>query len=266
VVANRPATPAAGEFELAILDVGQGLASVVRTHSHVLVYDAGPAFQSGRDAGELVVTPYLRRRGVRKIDVLMISHGHLDHEGGAKSVISALPVEAMLRGPSVVAAEGGLCERGQQWVWDDVHFTVLHPSPSDAAADNDSSCVLRIHGKGGAALLTGDIEADAEAKLVDAGLASVDIVVAPHHGSRTSSTPEFVAVLRPRMTFFSAGYRNRWGFPRAEIVERWSAVGARITLTAESGAIEASVGADGSIDVREHRETDARYWRRRRHE
>ena len=263
IVVNRPATPAAGAFELAVLDVGQGLASVVRTQSHVLVYDTGPAFRTGRDTGELVVTPYLRRRGVRKIDMLMISHGHLDHQGGATSVVAALPVEAGLRGPSVVAALGDICERGAQWVWDGVTFTVLHPSQTDAVADNDSSCVLSIRGAGGAALLTGDIEAEAEAQLVDAGLALADIVVAPHHGSRTSSTPEFVDALRPQLTVFSAGYRNRWGFPRAEIVERWSAAGARIMFTAESGAIEARVGVDGRIDVQEHRETHARYWRRR---
>lgn len=261
-ILDRPAPPAVGDFTLAVLDVGQGLASVVRTHSHVLVYDAGPSFQTGRDTGELVLAPYLRARGVRAIDLLMISHGHQDHEGGARSVTAELPVRTTRRGPSVEALQGEVCARGQRWIWDDVTFTVLHPTKADAAADNDSSCVLEIRGRGGSALLTGDIEADAEAELVRGGLSPVDVVVAPHHGSRTSSTVMFVSELQPRLAVFSAGYRNRWNFPRADVVERWRTAGAQTLTTAQSGAVEVASSAQTPMHIREHRKAERRYWRR----
>lgn len=266
VVVNRPATPAAGDFELAMLDVGQGLASVVRTRSHVLVYDAGPGFRAGRDAGELAMLPYLRHRGVRAIDMLMISHGHLDHQGGARSILAALPVAATLRGPSVDAVDGELCSRGRRWTWDGVEFIVLHPSQADATDHNDSSCVVQIRGRGGSALLTGDIEEEAEARLIADGLAPVDIVAAPHHGSRTSSSEPFVQALRPQIVVFAAGYRNRWGFPKTDVVERWRAAGARTLTTAASGAVELSVVGGAPVRVREHRVADVRYWRRGTHD
>jgi len=261
-ILNRPAPPAVGDFTLAVLDVGQGLASVVRTHSHTLVYDAGPSFQTGRDTGELVVAPYLHARGIGMVDMLMISHGHQDHEGGARSMTAALPVRTTRRGPSVKALHGALCERGQRWTWDDVTFTVLHPVTADAADDNDSSCVLEIRGPGGSALLTGDIEADAESELVEGDLSPVDVVVAPHHGSRTSSTEVFVRALQPRLAVFSAGYRNRWNFPREDVVERWRARGAQIFTTSRSGAIEIALNERAPLQIREHRRAHRRYWRR----
>ena len=138
----------------------------------------------------------------------------------------------------------------------------MHPSGEAVSDDNDSSCVLRIHGRGGSALLTGDIEADAEALLVAAGLNHVDVVVVPHHGSRTSSTPEFVSALQPQTAVFSAGYRNRWGFPRADVVARWTAAGALDYTTADSGAIEVSFRNEAPVAVSEYRRTHARYWRR----
>jgi competence protein ComEC len=267
VAVNRPPAPAQGDFQVAVLDVGQGLATVVRTRSHTLVYDAGPAFQSGRDTGELVIAPYLHHQGVRAIDRLVISHDDLDHRGGLRSLAAALPIRSILRGPSVrgpslhgMAAE--VCHRGQGWVWDGVEFIVLHPAGPQSRRENDSSCVLRIRGRGGSVLLTGDIEADAEAALAASGLTHADLVVAPHHGSRTSSTPDLVDALRPQVVVFSAGYRNRWGFPKDDVVRRWRATGALALSTAASGAVEATVAADTPIRISEHRRAAARYWRR----
>ncbi|MDY6949026.1 MAG: DNA internalization-related competence protein ComEC/Rec2 [Pseudomonadota bacterium] len=268
----RAPTPASGAFELTVLDVGQGLAAVVRTHSHVLVYDTGPAFQSGRSAAELAVLPFLRQHGVRTIDLLMVSHGDDDHSGGMPDVLAALPVRAISLGPSVDAAPPGKiqCERGQQWRWDGVTFTVLHPGSSSGAQararrGNDSSCVLHIGGDGGTALLTGDIEAGAERELLDHGLAPVNVVVAPHHGSDTSSSRQFVGALRPDVTIFSTGYRNRWNFPRPDVVQRWRSEGARSYDTSASGAL--TVAHERQLDatkvqVREHRHTRRRYWSR----
>lgn len=258
----RAAAPAAGEFRLTLLDVGQGLSAVIRTRSHVLVYDAGPAFRTGRDAGELVVLPYLRSQGVRHVDTLMISHGDLDHRGGMASVLRGMPVGRVQNGPSVTNSGRQVhpCRRGQRWVWDQVHFEVLHPDGAAYPGDNDSSCVLRVSGVGGSALLTGDIQSRAEASLAAARLPPADVVVVPHHGSNTSSTAGFVAATRPRLALIAAGYRNRWGFPKPAVLERWHAAGAQTFSTVDSGAIEVTVGADGELLPRRHRVEARRYW------
>lgn len=261
----RPATPGQGEVRLALLDVGQGLCAVIRTRSHVLVYDAGPAFRSGRDTGGLVALPYLHSQGVRRIDMLMVSHGDLDHQGGARAIVAGMPVARVLAGPSVQAPlpRLGRCRRGQRWSWDGVAFEVLHPGSADAGGDNDSSCVLRVGAAGGSLLLTGDIQRDSEAALVTTGLGRVDIVIAPHHGSRTSSTAAFVHATLPELVLFPAGYRNRWGFPRPEVVERWRAAGARTLSTADSGAIEVRIDAHGVQRPVQFRIERRRYWHAR---
>jgi competence protein ComEC len=260
----RPSSPASGDYELTVLDVGQGLAVVVRTGTHVLVYDTGPAFRSGRDAGEQVVLPYLRYYGVQRIDALVVSHGDLDHSGGMASLAQALPVGQTIAGPSVAPADrqGTRCNRGQQWSWDGIRFSVLHPQGSARSADNDSSCVLRIAGAGGSALLAGDIEAASEQVLVENGLPATDIVVVPHHGSRSSSTAGFVHALEAKLAVFSSGYRNRWGFPQPDMVRRWSDAGAQTFLTSDSGAVEISVRAGQAMTIREYRREHRHYWNR----
>jgi len=138
---------------------------------------------------------------------------------------------------------------------------VLHPQQREAGGDNDSSCVVLIRGRDGTTLLTGDIELAAERELLEHGLPQVDVVVAPHHGSGTSSSSLFVAATRPDVTIFSTGYRNRWGLPRADVVERWRQAGARCFDTSASGAITATFAA-GKVQVREQRHTRRRYWSR----
>jgi len=259
----RPATPERGAYELAMLDVGQGLAIVVRTRSHTLVYDAGPAFRTGRDTGELVVLPYLRARGVRAIDRLVISHGDLDHAGGARSLVLGMNVRSALVGPSVRGSlpQAVHCAAGQRWSWDGVAFEILHPgADSVAMSDNDTSCVLKVTGEGGIALLTGDIEARAESELAATMAIDADIVTVAHHGSSSSSTAEFVARTRARLALVSAGYRNRWNLPRPEVVERWRAAGAEVVATIDSGAIEVSVEPNRPIAVRRFRLEHRRYW------
>jgi len=265
VLFHRIPAPGVGNFELTVLDVGQGLAVVVRTDAHVLLYDAGPAFPSSRDAGELAVLPYLRNRGVRHLDALVVSHGDLDHRGGVNSVLAAMPVATILAGPSVreLSRPRLPCRRGQRWTWDGVQFEMLHPARSGAAAsDNDSSCVLLVHSGAGSVLLAGDVEEAAESALVSSGLPRVTTVVVPHHGSRTSSTAPFVAASRPALALVSAGYRNRWELPRTEVVERWRAAGARMLTTADSGAIEITLVAGRPPLVREYRRAQRRYWHR----
>jgi competence protein ComEC len=258
----QPPAPEHGAYELAMLDVGQGLAIVIRTQSHTLVYDAGPAFRTGRDAGELVLLPYLRTRGVRTIDRLVISHGDLDHEGGAKSLLLGVPIRSLLVGPSVqTAAHAAQCLDGQRWTWDGVVFEILHPGAGIAgASDNDTSCVLKVTGEGGTALITGDIEADAEAELLARSAVRADIVTVAHHGSSSSSTAAFVAGTRAQLALVSAGYRNRWNFPRPDVVERWRAAGAEVVATIDSGAIELSVRPNQPIAMRRFRDEHRRYW------
>ncbi len=261
----QPATPRERGFSLTLLDVGQGLATVVRTHSHVLVFDGGPAFRSGRDTGEMVVLPYLRSQGVRALDALVISHGDLDHQGGMASIVEGVPVRRLLIGPSVRQSSmpAEICAAGQTWQWDGVDFAILHPDTAVHASDNDTSCVLRVSGSGGSALLTGDIQRDSESALVSAGLGHADIVVAPHHGSRTSSTQGFVDATTPAWVLFAAGYRNRWGFPRPDVIDRWRDSGARTLSTQTSGAIEIDVAPEGVRSPRQFREEHPRYWRAR---
>ena len=243
----RPAPVPDGAARVTILDVGQGLSVVVETRGHTLVYDAGPSFRTGSDTGQLVVVPFLKSRGIRTVDRVVVSHDDDDHKGGAGSVLALMKARALTLGPSLPA--GALddnrgrvtrdtCRRGDSWAWDGVGFRWVHPGDVRFERDNDSSCVLLVSAGGHTVLLTGDIEAEAERELVhEGGLAVVDIVVVPHHGSRTSSTQDFVAALRPRWAVYAVGYRNRWNFPVQRVVERWEQAGAQGVRTSDGGAI-----------------------------
>ncbi len=261
----RPVLPRSGEFNLSLLDVGQGLSVVVTTTSHVLVYDTGPSFRSGRDTGELVVVPYLHALGVRRIDALIVSHGDSDHVGGMKGVVDRIPIDRFLLGPSVKPRpESEVCAAGQSWVWDGVRFQVLYPSAElFKATRNNSSCVLRVDGIGGSLLLFGDIERGAEEWLIERNaIARADIAVVPHHGSRTSSTTGLVAATSPAYALISAGYLNQWGFPKADVLARWEESGAVTLKTSDSGAIEIAVTQRGVAPPREYRRKQPRYWRK----
>ena len=237
----RPAPPEPGVARFTMLDVGQGLAAVIETRRHVLVYDAGPAFRSGNDAGAMAVEPYLRHRGLRRVDLLVASHDDLDHTGGAASVAALLPVARLAGSGTALAAIGEVrrCRRGMRWAWDGVAFEWLHPGPRSLEKDNDRSCVLRITAGPHVVLLTGDIERAAEGELVDSGEPlRADVLLVPHHGSRTSSTAAFVAAVRPRWALVPSGHRNRWGFPKPDVVARWRAAGSEVLVGSSTGAVE----------------------------
>lgn len=256
--------PASGAFTLHLLDVGQGLAIVVTTQRHTLVYDTGPAFRSGRDAGEMVVVPFLHARGVRHLDAVIVSHGDADHVGGLESLGARLSIRHLLLGPSVTSrTQTTRCTAGQRWEWDGVRFEMIYPPPDlEAVRRNDSSCVLRIDARGGSAVLLGDIEREAERWLVDSqAIRSADIAIVPHHGSRTSSSAELIAQIRPRFALVSAGFGNQWGFPKPDVLARWHAGGAATFQTADSGALEIDVTAAGVHAPRAYRKEFPRYWR-----
>lgn len=307
-----PAVPPPGAFWITVLDVGQGLAAVVRTERRALLYDAGPAFSPGSDAGNRVIVPYLRGEGIRTLDGLVLSHDDSDHHGGVLSVLEAMPARWLLTSmpaghpllsvreiddnpyPAGISplpprerggGEGGqrhaasiserlaveagprpiACQAGQAWEWDGVTFEVMGP-PAESYAnprigDNSRSCVLRIASAFGSALLTGDIERKAEAELVarvGEGLRST-LVVAPHHGSAGGSSPAFVVAAAPQAVVFTAGYRNAFGHPRAEVVQRYRDAGSVVYRSDSDGAV--TFHFDGSARPAEAwRRVHRRYW------
>lgn len=263
-----PPRPAPGELWFTLLDVGQGLAAVAWTHNHVLVYDTGPRFSSEFDAGSAVLLPFLRYHGLDRIDTLVIGHGDNDHLGGAAALAGEIGVGRVLSSvPGRIPwwrAEP--CRSGQQWSWDGVRFEVLHPAADTHLRGNDASCVLRIDTGAGDVLLTGDIEAAAEAALLRAKPQDlpVDVLVAPHHGSKSSSSAPFVARVSPRYVLFPAGHRNRWGFPHPAVTERYRSAGARLYSSAEHGALTIRFPAGGAFEPPvAYRQEFVRYWHAR---
>ncbi|CAG2143712.1 ComE operon protein 3 [Cupriavidus yeoncheonensis] len=263
---------ASGEFRAVMLDVGQGTAVLVQTRTHALLYDAGPAYASGGSAGAQVVMPYLRAAGVRKLDHLMVSHEDIDHAGGARHVMEAVTVDA--RSTAAPAGhellgktEWRACGAGQHWEWDGVQFTVLHPAAEQsrdaAVASNARSCVLRVDNGRRSLLLTGDIGREEERELagrLPAALARADVLVVPHHGSGTSSSPEWLAAVSPDAAVFQLGYLNRYKHPRAEVWERYGNAGIQRYRTDETGAVTMDTHGEG-YSLEAFRQVERRYWR-----
>jgi competence protein ComEC len=251
--------PDVGAASIVVLDVGHGLAVSVATKEHRLLYDAGPSFRSGFNSGSDVVLPALAASGTRRLDRLIVSHADNDHAGGAAAVLAAFPGADVLKGPDVARLPGLACERGETWEWDGVEFAILHPGGDFAARGNESSCVLKVSARGGSVLIAGDIEARGESAVVSAGGIASDVVVVPHHGSSTSSSQAFVDAVRPQLALVSAGYANRWGFPRPAVRARWERAGARMAVTGDDGALTVSLDEAGAVLIAE-RTRRVRYW------
>ena len=254
--------PPAGQADFTLLDVGQGLAAVVRTRHHVLLYDAGPRFGDRFEAGGAVVVPFLQAVGRDRIDRLVISHGDSDHRGGAGAVIERLAVADFQASRSLVIAgrPARPCRAGERWEWDGVRFAFLHPDDR-ASGRNDASCVLAIRAGAHGLLLTGDIERAAERRLVKrfGNDLQADVLVVPHHGSKSSSTSAFLEAVQPRWALFPLGYRNRYGFPDETVLARYRTRGTRIMSTARHGAITVRLGGN-SLMPSTWRHDRRRYW------
>lgn len=259
LVARSSSLPDPGEFRATVLDVGQGLAVVIETATQRMLYDAGPVYRSGFDAGAEIVGPALVALGRAPLDLIVISHGDSDHAGGLAAVRARYPRARLVAGPDVEAPDVEACLAGQVFIRDDVRFEFLHPPPDFFPLGNESSCVLRIESAVGSLLLTGDIERRGEAALLAGGLQPADVVVVPHHGSATSSSRALVRATGPELAIAAAGFNNQWGFPRAEVRERWEAVGARLLATGDTGALELNFDADG-ISLQAARAIRRRYW------
>ena len=261
---GRSERPAENAWTLTVLDVGQGLSVVVRTRDHVLVFDTGPRWRGGFAAARVSLLPWLRAAGIHRVDRMIVSHDDADHSGGAGLVRDAFPVGRIITGPdAAVAGASGICRRGDGWRWNGVEFRVLHPPAAADGSDNDKSCALMVTGRGGSALLLADPEAAAEASLL-AQQPAADIVLVPHHGSRTSSSPGLVAAVGARIGIVSAGNGNRWGLPDARVVARWRAAGTTVLNTADTGGVTVRIGKQpGAIDVEASRRDARRWWQRR---
>jgi len=269
LLARGPA-PAPGEAWVTLLDVGQGLAVVVRTARSTLLFDTGPAWSSGSDAGARVIVPYLRGEGVTRLSALVVSHDDRDHTGGAASVLRAVPADLVLSPlPKSHPALGGAprvlgCVAGQTWDWDGVTFEMLHPVAPPGTrkprSDNATSCVLRVSAAGRSVLIGADVERDGEAAMLRAWQdLRADVLIVPHHGSRTSSTDAFVAAVAPREAWFPVGYRNRFGHPHAEVVSRYRSLGAVLRRSDVSGALTLRLG-EAVRPAEAWRDTARRYW------
>lgn len=279
----RPDKPEPGYWRMSAMDVGQGSAILVETASQSLLFDAGPRSYGGSDAGERVVAPFLQARGIGRLDVLVLSHADMDHVGGTRAVLAAVPVArsytsfdlpAYVRRdarmwPDVGNAQPVLpdemvrCERGGRWEADGVVFTFLHPGPSERAGKADDrnadSCVLRVDGKGHSLLLTGDVGVAQERALVEQGLANADVVLAPHHGSSSSSGRELVAAAQAKHVIAQAGHLNRFKHPARAVELRWMRAGGRFWRSDKDGAVMAEATPQG-LTVWGQRESAKRYW------
>lgn len=256
-----------GEVRLTLLDVGQGLSAVVETRHHTLVFDTGAKLSEEYDQGRAVVVPFLRSHFISHLDTLVISHPDNDHRGGAASVLAAFPVNQILTSvPTLFQSEQVktrvvMCLAGQHWQWDGVDFNVVYPDKSHLGLDNDSSCVLHITTGQHSILLTGDIEKSVEHDLLatQADIKS-NIIVAPHHGSITSSSQAFIHAVKPQWVLFPVGYFNRYHFPNPIVVRRYEEQGAVAYQSDRNGAISMTLSPDAVSNIEAYRTDHQHIW------
>lgn len=266
--------PAPDELWVTALDVGQGMAVLVETAQGRLMYDAGPAYGDDNDAGARVLLPYLRARGIDRLQALVVSHRDTDHSGGALSLLGQMPVDwlasSLVPGHPVVQAapRHHTCRRGEEWRWGAVLFQWLHPGDADdsarRASSNSRSCVLRISSPAGVVLLSGDIEAAQEKALIgQAGGTDLraDVLLAPHHGSATSSSPAFLRAVAPTWAVFQVGYRNRFKHPAPKVLQRYEQAGIGVLRTDHDGAISLRLQPGQPAVIARQRRDSIPYWR-----
>lgn len=273
LVLNVPAHPGADQMWVTAFDVGQGMALLLETEHHRLLYDTGPLYSPLSNGGNRVILPYLKARGIDALDGLIVSHNDSDHAGGALSILeeirtgwvasSLAPASPIVR----AAPRHRRCQSGQDWSWDGARFEMLHPTPADYASDtvksNALGCTLKVTLGAQAILLPADIGVAQEARLLahDADQLRAPVLLAPHHGSGTSSSLAFLQAVRPRLALFQVGYRNRYGHPKQEVFERYGQLGIQRLRNDQAGAITLQFGT--SLQFSEYRSEHARYWQAR---
>ncbi len=251
-------------LKLTVLDVGQGLASVIQTAHHTLIYDTGPKLGSRADAGENIVTPFLETLHIKKIDMMIISHGDNDHSGGAQAIAAHYPIQIIKTSDlqRVKLPNTSLCLRGESWDWDGIHFSFIYPPTDKLNLDNDSSCVLQITDSDKKILLVGDIEKMPENYLLteEGDHLQSNILIAPHHGSKTSGVKKFIEAVQPQYTIFAVGYRNRFHFPNPAVVELYKTMGSQTFETMATGALTFELIPRKKIEVFLYRQLAGKYW------
>ena len=267
MIAMRPPPIGPGTYRMTVLDVGHGLAVVVETARRVFVYDTGPRVGARLDAAALAVLPYLARHGHDTVDRVVLSHGDADHVGGYRRLAASVTVGSMIANGPVGSHDPDFeCTAGHGWDWDGVSFEVLYPPGESPGFDNAHSCVVRIEGSGGSVLLTGDIERGGERALVarSGRRLATDVLVAPHHGSTTSSTWQFLESVSPSIGLFSASEHGRFRLPHSAVVSRYREAGIATYSTSRCGAITIEFPAGKAPRIaRFERETGRRYWHAR---
>lgn len=260
----RPPGPPAGCVDYRVLDVGQGLAVVLQAGNHTVLYDTGPSFRGGGSTAKFVIVPYLESRGIEELDVLIVSHADQDHAGGARFVASRFDVGTIFVGERIAGLGDTqrTCDTTSAWDANGIRFRFLHPQPDSAWEGNNASCVLEVSAGKHKLLLTGDIERSVESMLLDRrAIVPADTLIVAHHGSSTSSSREFVARIRPGVAIVSAGFANRWGFPKPEVVQRIRHSGAQLLETATAGAIGQRMCRSDDVSRPALERRDARrYW------
>ena len=261
-----PARPAVGGFRVNVLDVGQGSAAVVETASHAVVFDPGPAYGPDADAGGRVVAPFLRAKGWHTLAAVVVSHADADHSAGLEQVLRRFPAATVWWGGDGGAAAHGRqpCRAGLQWMLDGVLFRFLHPGSAPERDDNSGSCVLQVSAAGRSALLLADIPQSVEERLVQGGALPADLVLVAHHGSATASSEALRSATRVAgggYAVVSAGYRNRWSFPKPAVRTGWQQAGRQLRVTADAGAIQYSVAPSGAQRLVSLRRLEPRWWR-----
>jgi len=254
--------PDKNEFWFTLLDVGQGLAAVIQTQQHTIVFDTGPKFSADFNTGEAVILPFLRQQGIPHIDTLIVSHGDNDHIGGAQSLIEGIQINHILSSTPELLPQATPCLAGQSWQWDGVTFSILHPNIKDSGSSNNLSCVLKIATESVSVLIPGDIEHSAEQLLINhygENLAST-VLVAPHHGSKTSSSRLFINMVDPEAVLFPTGYNNRYHFPHHSVTKRYQDKGIRQFNTAADGAIQFKSVNFNVLSITAERQTSKKIW------
>ena len=270
-------TPVKNTFNYTLLDVGQGMASVIQTKNHTLIYDTGARLSKTYDIGKLVVAPYLKSKGIYKVDMLMLSHEDMDHRGGTESLLKEITAARIVSSDLTLLADYRHqhqyqhqykikpCVRGDHWQWDGVDFEMLSPFKGLEESDNNLSCVLRVSNQHHSLLLTGDIEKRVEQELVESMIDSLDsdVLSVPHHGSKTSSSLAFIQAVSPSIGLITAGYRNRFGHPKAEVIQRYAENDVSLLNTLNQGAIVLYFpDSDEAITTKSYRKIKRGFWTR----
>ncbi|MCB1757078.1 MAG: DNA internalization-related competence protein ComEC/Rec2 [Gammaproteobacteria bacterium] len=253
-----------GEFALSVIDVGQGLSVLVETREHALLFDTGGRLSSRTSSADVAVIPYLRHLGLSKLDRLVISHPDTDHAAGLADIRDAISIDTVSTAKRFQGQidAGEICDQQLQWRWNGVIFAFLNASANTFKKDNDHSCVLRVSSGQTSILLAGDIEQTAEQRLLEQGLQRTTLLVAPHHGSRTSSSAAFVETLAPAYVVYSVGYRNPYGFPHEDVRQRYAALGAQAYRTDRDGLLKFHFTALGLVGApQSYRNAHREFWR-----